>query len=213
MSRNLTFNYLNRDFDSLKEDLQTYVRTYYPDQYNDFSESSVGMMILELNAYVGDILSYHVENKFKEVFIDTAVNRSSVIQIAKNLGYNPRGKTGAVTILEISIDVPVLGDSYDEDYLITLESGFKARGTNGTIYETAEPVDFASHYSINNTVNRTIVPNYNSSNEIVSYKVTKSTLAFAGENKIKTLQVENNMGVPFYKWRVDDDESAGFKRI
>ena len=57
MSRNLTFNYLNRDFDSLKTDLATYVQTYYPDQYNDFAESSIGMMLLELNAYVGDILS------------------------------------------------------------------------------------------------------------------------------------------------------------
>jgi len=68
MARKINFNYLNRDYTTLKEDLQAYAKLYYPDQYNDFSEASVGQMFLEMNAYVGDILSYHVDQNFNEMF-------------------------------------------------------------------------------------------------------------------------------------------------
>ena len=45
MTRKINFNYLNRDFDTLKEDLKSYVKLYYPNDYNDFSVSSVCMML------------------------------------------------------------------------------------------------------------------------------------------------------------------------
>ena len=98
MARKINFNYLNRDYDTLKEDLQGFVKLYYPDQYNDFSESSVGMMLLELNAYVGDILSYHVDQSFNEMFLTSAQNRDSVMRIATNLGYKTRGKSPSVVL-------------------------------------------------------------------------------------------------------------------
>ncbi len=208
MANKMKFNYHNRDFESLKNDLQTYIKVYYPEQYNDFSEATVGMMLVELNAYVGDILSYHVDTKFNEVFLKTAVNRSSVIQLAKNLGYKPRGKTGAVTLLNVSMDVPTLGDTYDEDYLITLKSGFKAKGTNGITYQVLEPIDFNSHLSLAGNINRTIVPNYNNSNEIESYKFTKTVAAFAGEIKTARVEITNDRGIPFFKWTPDEDDTS-----
>lgn len=207
MPTKINFNYLNRDFASVKEDLKNYVQVYYPDQYNDFAESSVGMMLLELNAYVCDILSYHVDKNFGEVFLDSAKNRDSVIRLAQNLGYEPRGKTGAVTLLDVSIVVPVNGDTYDTNYLITIEKGMRAKAKNGTLYEVLEDVNFASNTSISGTRNRTIVPNYNSSNEILDYTVTKTVTAIAGEAKIKTLEVTPNMAVPFMKWHIDDDDT------
>lgn len=208
MSSNINFNYLNRDFDTLKADLKTYVQVNYPDQYNDFSESTIGMMLLELNAYVGDILSYHVDSKFNELFIDTAVNRDSVIQLAKNLGYRPRGKTGSVTLLDVSINVPTLGDTYDESYLITLAAGTICKGTNGSYYKIYEPINFASHTSLTGTINRTFVPNYNSQNEITSYKFTKTIVAHAGESKVVTLEVTNDKGIPFLNWDLDTDDNT-----
>lgn len=208
MANKMKFNYLNRNFESFKNDLQNYVRVYYPEQYSDFSEATVGMMLLELNAYVGDVLSYHVDTKFNELFLKTAVNRDSVIKLANNLGYKPRGKTGAVTLLNISIDVPTLGDTYDEDYLITLSSGFKAKGTNGVTYQVLEPVDFSSHFSLAGNINRTIVPNYNTSNEIESYKFTKTVAAFAGEIKTASVEITNDKGIPFFKWTPNESDRS-----
>ena len=206
MARKINFNYLNRAFETLKEDLKSYVKLYYPNEYNDFSESSVGMMLLELNAYVGDILSYHVDTKFDEVFLDSAVNRDSVIRIAKNLGYNPRGRSPSATLVDLSITVPVTGDTYDPDYLLTFEKNLRVSSTNGQTYEVVDEVNFASHTSLSGIKNRTIIPNYNASNEIESYTITKTVTAVAGVSKIKTLEVSSDIAVPFMKWYPDNTD-------
>lgn len=200
MTRKMNFNYLNRDYATLKNDLKSYVKLFYPEQYNDFSESSVGMMLLELNAYVGDILSYHVDQTFNEMFIDSAQNRDSVLRIAKNLGYKSRGKSPSVVLLDVSINVPTLGDSYDEDYLITVQHGMKVKSTNNVTFEIVDDIDFASHTSITGIANRTIDPVYNAANEISSYKITKQVSAIAGDTKIATLEISTTNSVPFMKW-------------
>ena len=204
MTRKINFNYLNRDYATLKEDLKSYVKLFYPNQYNDFSESSVGMMLLEMNAYVTDILSYHVDQTFNEMFIDSAQNRDSVMRIAKNLGYKTRGKSPSVVLLDVSINVPTLGDSYDDSYLITIQRGMKAKSTNGVSFEVIDDIDFASHTSITGIINRQIDPVYNSSNEISTYKITKRVPAIAGDTKIATLEITAANSVPFMKWFPED---------
>ena len=51
-------NYLNKDFSSLKSSLIEYAKTHFPDSYRDFNESSPGMMLIEMSAYVGYVLSW-----------------------------------------------------------------------------------------------------------------------------------------------------------
>ena len=51
--------YLNKDFNSLKSSLIEHAKTYFPNSYNDFNESSPGMMFIEMAAYVGDVLSFY----------------------------------------------------------------------------------------------------------------------------------------------------------
>ena len=48
-------NYLNKDFTALKQSLMNYAKSYFPNTYRDFNEASPGMMLLEMNAYVGDV--------------------------------------------------------------------------------------------------------------------------------------------------------------
>ena len=51
-------NYLNKDFSSFKSALVEYAKTYFPNSYRDFNETSPGMMLIEMSAYVGDVLSF-----------------------------------------------------------------------------------------------------------------------------------------------------------
>ena len=60
-------NYTSRDFNTLKNALMQYTKTYFPNVYQDFNETSPGMMLLELNAYVGDVLNYYVDDSFKDI--------------------------------------------------------------------------------------------------------------------------------------------------
>ena len=52
---NRDIRYINRDFSTLRENLIQYSRTYFPNTYNDFSETSTGMLFMEMAAYVGDV--------------------------------------------------------------------------------------------------------------------------------------------------------------
>ena len=51
-------NYTSRDFTSIKQSLISHIQTYFPQSYKDFNKTSPGMMLLELSAYVGDVLNY-----------------------------------------------------------------------------------------------------------------------------------------------------------
>ena len=53
--------YTSKDFSTIKSDLIEYTKSYFPDTYKDFNETSPGMMLIELSSYVGDVLSYYVD--------------------------------------------------------------------------------------------------------------------------------------------------------
>jgi hypothetical protein len=81
--------YINRDFNSLRQSLINFTKTYFPTTYNDFSPSSPGMMFMELSAYVGDVLSFYQDNQFQETFIQYAREAKNLYDLAYMMGYKP----------------------------------------------------------------------------------------------------------------------------
>ena len=71
-------NYTSRDFDSIKEDLVSYARRYYPEAYKDFNRASFGSLMLDTVAYVGDILSFYLDYQANESFLETALEPKNV---------------------------------------------------------------------------------------------------------------------------------------
>ena len=69
MAKSRDIKYINKDFGALKQSLIDYSRTYFPTSYNDFSPSSPGMMFMEMAAYVGDVLSFYLDNQLQETFL------------------------------------------------------------------------------------------------------------------------------------------------
>ena len=80
-------NYLNKDFNSLKSALMEYAKTYFPNTYQDFNETSPGMMLIEMGAYVGDVLSYYIDKQYKEPLLPLAQERRNVVNLAGMVGY------------------------------------------------------------------------------------------------------------------------------
>ena len=95
-----SIKYLNRDFESFKKDLIEHLRIYFPDTIEDFNESSVGMMFTELVAFIGDNLSYYLDNKFNESFVSTAKERKNILKHAKQLGFKPFGKAASTGVID-----------------------------------------------------------------------------------------------------------------
>jgi len=121
-------NYSSRNFVDIRTDLINYVKQYYPDIFNDFNDASVGMMLLELNAAVGDMLSYNTDRMFAETQIDYAQEKKSVLSLARTFGLKIPGRRASATIVDISITLPPFGDSFDVSYAPMLKSGSQVSG-------------------------------------------------------------------------------------
>lgn len=196
--RQIQVNYLSRDFQTIKQDLIRYLRAYFPDQWQDFNVASPGMAMLELNAYVGDLLSYVADKKFNELFLDGVQERVSVYRLAKTKGYKVPGVRPAVTLVDIIIEVPATADGPDSSYMPLYRRGMQVKGA-GQIFETINEIDFASDYSANGVANRTIQPVLNANQDLLKYRIVKREEARAGVTRIYRQDVTVDGGVPFYQ--------------
>ena len=119
--------YLNRDFDSLKAQLINFAQTYYPNTYNDFSEASPGLMLIEMASYVGDVMSFYIDNQIQENFLQFAKQRKNLLALAYNFGYRPKVTSAASAMMSIYQVVPATlsGSQYvpDFEYALILEEG------------------------------------------------------------------------------------------
>lgn len=138
----------SRDYDSLKRSAMNYARAYATGSFTDFNETSPGMTIVELQAYLVDGLHYYIDQAFNESG-NNAVEVSNVVENAKARGYRPLGKRGSIGTLHWAIEVPATTDSFgkvipDEAYTPTMLKGSQAVATNGVIFETLEDVQFSA---------------------------------------------------------------------
>ena len=81
-------NFAAWDFQTIKESLVDYLKLYYPEEFNDFIETSELISVLELFAYVGELVAYRFDLNAHENFISTAERKESVLRLAKLLSYN-----------------------------------------------------------------------------------------------------------------------------
>ena len=144
---NQGINYSARNFADMRSELINMVRQYYPDIFNDFNDASVGMMLIELNAAVGDMLSFNTDRKFQETQIDYAEERSSVLSMARTFGLKIPGKRPSITIVDFSVIVPPFGDTFDISYAPLILAGSQVSGA-GKIFETTDDIDFSSPFTI-----------------------------------------------------------------
>ena len=87
------FNALNfaaYDYDSVRQALIDYVRVNYPEDFNDWIESSEFVAIIEMLAYLAGTLAFRMDLNIRENFMDTATRRESVFRLARYLSYTPR---------------------------------------------------------------------------------------------------------------------------
>lgn len=176
-------NYSSRNFADIRTELITFVRQYYPDIFNDFNDASVGMMLLELNAAVGDMLSFNTDRMFQETQIDFAQERKSILSMARTFGLKVPGKRPSVSIVDYTVTVPVLGDTWDISYAPIIRQGSQVSGA-GKVFENINDIDFSNPFTIGGIPNRLIVPTINSNGNIANYKITKREMVTNGVTKI-----------------------------
>ena len=98
--------YIDRDFNQFRNALINYSKTYFPDTYNDFTDTSTGMLFMEMASYVGDVLSFYLDNQIQETFIQKARQQENLYQMAYLLGYEPKVTTAASVDIDFYQQVP-----------------------------------------------------------------------------------------------------------
>ena len=138
--------YINRDFSDFRQRLIEYSQTYFPNTYNDFSPSSPGMMFMEQSAYVGDVLSFYLDNQFQENFIQYAQQTNNIYELAYMFGYKPKLSTSAQCSIDFYQQLPaktVSGSIVpDYDYALSIGENTVVTSPNGNSFIIQEKIDF-----------------------------------------------------------------------
>ena len=131
--------YINRDFNDFRNALIEYSKTYFPNTYNDFSETSTGMLFMEMSAYVGDVLSFYLDNQIQETFIQYARQTENLYNLSYLLGYVPKVTTAASVDIDFYQQLPakISGSTTipDFDYCLKIPENTQIKSsTNNNIY-------------------------------------------------------------------------------
>jgi hypothetical protein len=174
--RNIT--YINKDFSELRASLVDYARTYFPTTYNDFSEASPGMMFMEMAAYVGDVLSFYMDNQIQETYLQYARQTNNLYELAYMFGYRPNVTSVATTNIDFYQQVPakLSGSTYIPDFSYALFVNQNAivnstSITNTPAFLVEDPVDF----SVSSSGDPTEVTIYSTSGGNPTYYLLKKT--------------------------------------
>jgi len=147
--------YTGKDFPTIRKNLIDFAKTYYPTTFNDFNESSPGMMFLETTAYVGDLLSFYLDKQFKESLLPYATERKSVVSLAQTLGYKPRQAIASQVNIDIFQTVPAIGVGVnnvpDFRYALAIAGGMRVKASKDAVFRRELPIDFSISGSANET--------------------------------------------------------------
>jgi hypothetical protein len=191
MANQVDIKYLNKDFASLKADLIEYARAYYPTAYNDFTQASPGTMFIDMASYVGDVLSFYLDNQLQETFLQYAKQKGNLFTLAYMLGYRPKVTSAAIVNLDVYQQLPAVslgGGNVTPDftYAMTIEQGMQVKSNvnSSVVFYTPQKVNFASSSSLDPTIVE--VYTINGSNVPTSYLLKKTVQALSGQTKTQT---------------------------
>tara|TARA_R110000803_G_scaffold4960_2_gene16563 strand:+ start:7140 stop:9002 length:1863 start_codon:yes stop_codon:yes gene_type:complete len=195
--------YIDRDFNEFRNSLINYSKTYFPNTYNDFTDTSTGMLFMEMASYVGDVLSFYLDNQIQETFIQKARQQENLYQMAYLLGYKPKVTTVASVDIDFYQQVPskLEGGVYVPDFnyaMIIPENTQITSNLDGTQNFIIEDViDFSASGSLDPTITSVYqisgtTPTYyllKKTRKAISATVNTTTFTFTASKRFDTRNI------------------------
>jgi hypothetical protein len=201
---NRDIKYINRDFPSFRQRLIEYSKTYFPQTYTDFSPTSPGMMFMEQAAYVGDVLSFYLDNQFQETFMQYAQQTNNVFELAYMFGYKPKTTSAAQTVIDFYQQLPSKNDGSgnfipDYDYSLNIKENTTISTPNGNTFLTQDKIDF----SVSSSNDPTEISVYQTAGNIPQYFLLKKQRK-AISAQINTINFNFSSPIPFQTVNIAD---------
>jgi len=186
MAEERDIKYIGREFGDFKQDLIELAKNYFPDTYNDFSDTAPGTMFIEMAAYVGDVLSFYQDTQLQETFLQHAQNPQNLYTLAYMMGYSPKVTSAAETTLTVTQQVVGVNGNPNWNQALKLNenSVVKATTTGNTPFIISSPVDFKFSSSYDPT--EIIVETTTSEGTPSLFTLSKTVKAYSGEIKTTT---------------------------
>ena len=202
---NRDIKYINRDFESFRSRLIEFSQTYFPSTYNDFSSTSPGMMFMEQSSYVGDVLSFYLDNQFQETFIQYAQQTNNVFELAYMFGYRPKTTGVAQTNVDFYQQLPSINDGTgnyvpDYSYAITINENTTITSQNGASFIIQDKIDFSVSSSLDPTEVSVYqisgnIPQYfllKKSRNAISSTINTTSFSFGAPQQFATINIQAN---------------------
>lgn len=218
-------SYLSRNFEDYRQSLLQYVKKYYPAIADKFDDASIGSFLIDLVASVSDNLSYHIDKVYQETNIDSAQEKSSVMNIARTNGLKVGGPKASIAEEKFSCYLPLVSPNLNSSsttgmpnwaFAPIIKRGTKLAG-GSQYFEVLNDIDFSEQFDDDGNSNREITPMKDGNGRIVRYLVEKYATVYAGESKVYKQVITSRDVKPFMEvilpdMNVMNIESIIFKR-
>ena len=153
-------DYTLKDYETIFNFLTDQAVELSDGQWTDFTDGDFGTIIIHLLSYWGDLLSNQLDLTASELFINTAEERTSLMEIVKLIGYEPNNYSSSMASLHITHNTDP-NVAYEGEVLPAFS---KFVSNSGLSYYNLYPVRLTS--------DTTIVPTYEGTltNKIFYYR-------------------------------------------
>ncbi|NBO99391.1 MAG: hypothetical protein EBU90_04585 [Proteobacteria bacterium] len=161
------------DFETLKRTMIGYLRDNYPEDFNDYIDSSEYVALIDLIAFLGQNLSFRIDLNARENFIETAQRRDSILRLAQLIGYTPKRNVPSNGFLKITA-------------VSTTDSVFDSNGVNlaNTVIGWNDSTNPEWYQQFVNIINSASTSNFGTPvDKAVISGVTTENYKFASDNQ------------------------------
>ena len=188
-------SYIDKSFTEFKGQLQQYAKTYFPNTYNDFSESTPGNMFIEMASYVGDVMSFYLDTQTQENFLLFAKEKENLYAQAYTMGYRPKASYASSTTVDVYQIVPtttsasVLVPNVNTYGLLIPANTVITSTSTGTKFITTQEIDFTNTASAELTFVNSGSYLIKKSVPAISAELKSTTISFAPNQKFATANI------------------------
>lgn len=144
-------NFIGKNFDDFRNELLRYANANFKDKISDFSEASLGGMLLDFAAYVGESTSFYIDQQMAELDYELATNPNNIQKHLKRFGINNVSKTCSIVKVKFSFTLPIDTDVYSNEgdlvprveLLPTIKENSVLTADSGISFTLSENVDFS----------------------------------------------------------------------
>lgn len=198
IKRHKDVSYLQRDFQSFRDQLVAFSRMHYGDKIIDFTDASLGGLLVDMVSYVGDSLSFYLDHQFNELSLETAVEEQNIEAHIRQSGIDITGPSAAVVDVDITIRIPaIINDNGlpvpNPDFIpkVLSETIFLSRG--GVEFNLMETVDFGKTDIAGNYIADIAILNVNAAGTVTEVTMTTTGRCTSSKTFTESINVDNKI--------------------